>query len=104
MRPARTRPLAAALAPILWGRHFFLMIRQPPRSTLFPYTTLFRSLCFRQLRTEVVDDPVCERLGALGLLYEALEVVAQRHVPNERLGIGGWQLVIAHEPLLSRER
>src|SRR5688572_33489252 len=22
---------------------FFLMIRQPPRSTLFPYTTLFRS-------------------------------------------------------------
>src|SRR6266566_8398658 len=34
---------------------FFLMIRRPPRSTLFPYTTLFRSkwrtlrkLCFRQ--------------------------------------------------------
>src|SRR5256885_13158319 len=32
---------------------FFLMIRRPPRSTLFPYTTLFRShfsiaeLCFR---------------------------------------------------------
>src|SRR6478735_7651790 len=28
---------------------FFLMIRRPPRSTLFPYTTLFRSL--RPLRT-----------------------------------------------------
>src|SRR6202167_6085709 len=27
---------------------FFLMIRRPPRSTLFPYTTLFRS---RRLRT-----------------------------------------------------
>src|SRR2546427_5393420 len=27
---------------------FFLMIRRPPRSTLFPYTTLFRS---RNLRT-----------------------------------------------------
>src|SRR2546422_7005811 len=27
---------------------FFLMIRRPPRSTLFPYTTLFRS--------EAVDD------------------------------------------------
>src|SRR3712207_9542224 len=28
------------------GRYlvFFLMIRRPPRSTLFPYTTLFRSL------------------------------------------------------------
>src|SRR5579875_3972967 len=25
---------------------FFLMIRRPPRSTLFPYTTLFRSLSF----------------------------------------------------------
>src|SRR5271165_7396067 len=24
---------------------FFLMIRRPPRSTLFPYTTLFRSIC-----------------------------------------------------------
>src|SRR5438445_9538664 len=27
---------------------FFLMIRRPPRSTLFPYTTLFRSLAFVQ--------------------------------------------------------
>src|SRR3712207_6413503 len=26
---------------------FFLMIRRPPRSTLFPYTTLFRSLKFK---------------------------------------------------------
>ena len=25
---------------------FFLMIRRPPRSTLFPYTTLFRSIGF----------------------------------------------------------
>src|SRR5437762_9014559 len=24
---------------------FFLMVRRPPRSTLFPYTTLFRSAC-----------------------------------------------------------
>src|ERR1044071_5834651 len=32
---------------------FFLMIRRPPRSTLFPYTTLFRSdrsLCLPQIR------------------------------------------------------
>src|SRR2546422_8591615 len=28
---------------MLWS-FFFLMIRRPPRSTLFPYTTLFRSL------------------------------------------------------------
>src|SRR5947209_16497357 len=29
---------------------FFLMIRRPPRSTLFPYTTLFRSLHRRPRR------------------------------------------------------
>src|SRR5260370_23476807 len=28
---------------------FFLMIRRPPRSTLFPYTTLFRSLDLNKL-------------------------------------------------------
>src|SRR4030042_653817 len=28
---------------LLYMRFFFLMIRRPPRSTLFPYTTLFRS-------------------------------------------------------------
>src|SRR2546430_16044533 len=33
---------------------FFLMIRRPPRSTLFPYTTLFRSVCGR------VSDEPCE--------------------------------------------
>src|SRR2546428_8312500 len=26
------------------------MIRRPPRSTLFPYTTLFRSICLRSSR------------------------------------------------------
>src|SRR2546422_11689965 len=30
--------------PISMLFFFFLMIRRPPRSTLFPYTTLFRSL------------------------------------------------------------
>src|SRR2546426_12323675 len=31
-------------AILLYFYFFFLMIRRPPRSTLFPYTTLFRSL------------------------------------------------------------
>src|SRR5258708_32688891 len=35
---------------------FFLMIRRPPRSTLFPYTTLFRS--FRLEEKELRDDQV----------------------------------------------
>src|SRR3712207_8518069 len=33
--------------------YFFLMIRRPPRSTLFPYTTLFRS--FKSLESAGVD-------------------------------------------------
>src|ERR1043165_9108516 len=53
VRPARALPRGGALhqeaeresnvcgAPALLV--FFLMIRRPPRSTLFPYTTLFRS-------------------------------------------------------------
>src|SRR2546422_7848549 len=32
---------------------FFLMIRRPPRSTLFPYTTLFRSLFLGVMSTAV---------------------------------------------------
>src|SRR5256885_16755120 len=37
-----SRPTIAQLEAIL-DNVFFLMIRRPPRSTLFPYTTLFRS-------------------------------------------------------------
>src|SRR2546430_5781611 len=35
----------------LYPFFFFLMIRRPPRSTLFPYTTLFRSLSLRLTRS-----------------------------------------------------
>src|SRR5437762_10427678 len=33
---------------------FFSLIRRPPRSTLFPYTTLFRSLVLEGLKPKVV--------------------------------------------------
>src|SRR5258707_11594547 len=39
---------------------FFLMIRRPPRSTLFPYTTLFRSLRLRD-----AEEPREAWFGAL---------------------------------------
>src|SRR2546426_4620503 len=35
--------ICGSLAPVCSLIFFFLMIRRPPRSTLFPYTTLFRS-------------------------------------------------------------
>src|SRR5438477_8174505 len=37
---------------------FFLMIRRPPRSTLFPYTTLFRSVWPISLRDRLPVLPV----------------------------------------------
>src|SRR5256885_3755538 len=42
---------------------FFLMIRRPPRSTLFPYTTLFRSFAAAQLRCVPRRAPVAHRRG-----------------------------------------
>src|SRR6516162_6238446 len=40
---------------------FFLMIRRPPRSTLFPYTTLFRSLA--SLRRRCPCSPGARGIG-----------------------------------------
>src|SRR2546427_6947005 len=45
MYPSRARILLlCSTSPSHTLPFFFLMIRRPPRSTLFPYTTLFRSL------------------------------------------------------------
>src|SRR6266481_5926136 len=49
---------------------FFLMIRRPPRSTLFPYTTLFRSI-----------GPVL-RLGLPAVLCVAALALATRSAPE----------------------
>src|SRR5688572_32533390 len=46
---------------------FFLMIRRPPRSTLFPYTTLFRS---KQGRVSVVTDYI-ETFNEHGILLKS---------------------------------
>src|SRR2546430_9184788 len=54
---------------------FFLMIRRPPRSTLFPYTTLFRS-CAKGLRPVRDGDTLChvyDRLRAVGGLWARSE-------------------------------
>src|SRR6266496_3982915 len=48
---------------------FFLMIRRPPRSTLFPYTTLFRSPAaaarIRDLLLEAVNETIPRHQGHL---------------------------------------
>src|SRR5256885_12388114 len=59
------------------------MIRRPPRSTLFPYTTLFRSQ--HALRTQADLQPPAARLQAdLGRPVEAVGVAA--HIGAQRPG------------------
>src|SRR2546427_6937134 len=57
------------------------MIRRPPRSTLFPYTTLFRSGCERLLQEDGarVED-LAQHAGLLGVAghIEDLHAGAQR--------------------------
>src|SRR5436305_6854995 len=45
---------------------FFLMIRRPPRSTLFPYTTLFRSLrrCRPEDQSSSPHEPCRQEAGS----------------------------------------
>src|SRR3712207_9236760 len=70
------------------------MIRRPPRSTLFPYTTLFRSLQRRD-----VDEPGAAvlRIGRRRLGDEAVQppqergqrLARSRGRADERVGAGG---------------
>src|SRR3712207_8644928 len=58
------------------------MIRRPPRSTLFPYTTLFRSLSMRA----VTGKPI--KLIGTGEKVDALEEFHPQRVASRILGMG----------------
>src|SRR5688572_32022879 len=56
---------------------FFLMLRRPPRSTLFPYTTLFRSTplhrfgyvhLFNNYFGRILDSGINVRMGGVALI------------------------------------
>src|SRR6266496_4582053 len=66
---------------MLFSVFFFLMIRRPPRSTLFPYTTLFRSTAG------------AARLAAGVGVYADGEVDAGEHAG---VGVGLAERVVAH--------
>src|SRR2546426_10550296 len=66
---------------------FFLMIRRPPRSTLFPYTTLFRSLVTQARRRDALAASVavdkapgisCKRKDILKLEVADWQLWAER--------------------------
>src|SRR2546422_7143501 len=51
---------------------FFLMIRRPPRSTLFPYTTLFRSVA-------ISNPAVNYAVLSLALIFESTSWRSEEH-------------------------
>src|SRR2546430_5948725 len=63
---------------ILVVSFFFLMIRRPPRSTLFPYTTLFRS-------PHVMRGVARTVIGAIGdeLTHQSLETLRSEEHTSE---------------------
>ena len=68
------------------------MIRRPPRSTLFPYTTLFRSVVgtTRWVATDLTCDTVgvAERVGDVPLIATELSFAASRHAALRRYEAG----------------
>src|SRR5256886_8295835 len=61
---------------------FFLMIRRPPRSTLFPYTTLFRSV------VRIGADPQVRRRPALPAGHECHAGGGDEQRPREPISCG----------------
>src|SRR3712207_9072324 len=72
---------------------FFLMIRRPPRSTLFPYTTLFRSLYETDKlegvgpygQAKIQAEMICLEYRAKGLVVPIIR--PKSFVGPERLGV-----------------
>src|SRR2546430_17662427 len=54
------------------------MIRRPPRSTLFPYTTLFRSFECRQQTTAIDRRGVRKCLTLTGEIYQGRQDIEER--------------------------
>src|SRR5256885_4477974 len=55
------------------------MIRRPPRSTLFPYTTLFRSRRGARGHRGGMYDVLCDEDGRRGKVHDSTEDRMERH-------------------------
>src|SRR2546430_10248500 len=71
---------------------FFLMIRRPPRSTLFPYTTLFRSL---NVRNAAEAAAAAQRLSTLSATLLVEEMVSDGDRKSTRLNSSHSQISYA---------
>src|SRR5256884_9550828 len=68
---------------------FFLMIRRPPRSTLFPYTTLFRSLYHPHTSAGRIPTDLAYRVYVDSLMHLPPVTASESHHIREELGGGG---------------
>src|SRR5256885_11113464 len=73
---------------------FFLMIRRPPRSTLFPYTTLFRSAGRAALERE--QRCVCRRIDVQRRRLHRLFVPSPGSVDRKSTRLNSSHLVISY--------
>src|SRR2546430_4671024 len=71
------------------------MIRRPPRSTLFPYTTLFRSREHRRLPRAVRSRPGKRVLAAVGVAARAGAAVGAEDRKSTRLNSSHSQISYA---------
>src|SRR3712207_7210372 len=84
------------------------MIRRPPRSTLFPYTTLFRSLpqpCYAWASTSDSYRDPCSSIERAPWYYgpDLIEQIQAAQMPHE-IGTHTFTHVIAGDPAVTPDR
>src|SRR5438445_5294340 len=77
---------------------YFLMIRRPPRSTLFPYTTLFRS---HEAREEAKDRAV--RIKRIAVALRGIRVFLQIREADREHAVAHYRLYFAERDGRSEE-
>src|SRR5438876_11338865 len=66
---------------------FFLMLRRPPRSTLFPYTTLFRSRIEKWKESfggGYLSNPICRRYPHVPAGHFLTNIQTLAHTESEK--------------------
>src|SRR2546426_12469379 len=80
---------------VLFFVFFFLMIRRPPRSTLFPYTTLFRSVRRDVRRGAPFDVLPLEHEGQRPV-FEQRDLGRRRLIDRKSTRLNSSHLVISY--------
>src|SRR2546422_3810460 len=100
---------------------FFLMIRRPPRSTLFPYTTLFRSLREHDRSgVGMPGDPLSDTTKRFSIMQRQLDrkstrlnsshgyisyavfCLKKKNTPNASPAVQSWSQFPRHSEFVSR--